>query len=63
MGHFINPDFLLGNKTAARLYHDYAAGKPIIDFHCHLSPRMIADDRQFDDLGQIWLEGDHYKPA
>ena len=61
MGHFINPDFLLGNKTAARLYHDYAADKPVIDFHCHLSPQMIADDRQFEDLGQIWLEGDHYK--
>jgi glucuronate isomerase len=61
MAHFINPDFLLGNKTAVRLYHEYAADKPIIDFHCHLSPRMIADDRQFDDLGQIWLEGDHYK--
>jgi len=61
MIRFINQDFLLCNKTAVRLYHEYAEGKPIIDFHCHLSPHMIADDRQFEDLGQAWLEGDHYK--
>jgi len=58
---FIHPDFLLGNKTASRLYHTWAANQPIIDFHCHLSPEMIAADRQFEDLTQIWLEGDHYK--
>jgi glucuronate isomerase len=61
MTAFIHPDFLLGNKTASRLYHTYSANQPIIDFHCHLSPEMIADDRQFEDLTQIWLEGDHYK--
>ena len=61
MTQFINQNFLLGNKTAERLYHQYSANQPIIDFHCHLSPQMIADDRQFDDIGQIWLEGDHYK--
>jgi glucuronate isomerase len=61
MGHFINSDFLLENKTARKLYHDYAENQPIIDFHCHLSPQMIAENRQFSDLGQIWLEGDHYK--
>lgn len=61
MTRFINPNFLLGNRTAERLYHQYSANQPIIDFHCHLSPQMIADDRQFDDIGQIWLEGDHYK--
>lgn len=61
MKPFINDDFLLGNKTARRLYHEFSEGRPIIDFHCHLSPAMISDDRQFDNLGQIWLEGDHYK--
>lgn len=58
---FIQPDFLLENKTGEKLYHQYSEDKPIIDFHCHLSPEMIATDRQFDDLSQIWLEGDHYK--
>ena len=61
MKRFINDDFLLTNKTASRLYHQYSAAQPIIDFHCHLSPAMIADDRQFDNLTQAWLEGDHYK--
>ena len=61
MKNFINDDFLLGSRTARRLYHEYAENQPIIDFHCHLSPAMIADDRQFDNLGQAWLEGDHYK--
>jgi len=61
MKPFIHDDFLLGNKTARRLYHEFSEGRPIIDFHCHLSPAMISDDRQFDNLGQIWLEGDHYK--
>jgi glucuronate isomerase len=58
---FIHSNFLLENKTAERLYHQYSANQPIIDFHCHLSPQMIADDRLFEDLSQIWLEGDHYK--
>jgi len=61
MKPFIHDDFLLGNKTARRLYHEFSEGKSIIDFHCHLSPAMISDDRQFENLGQIWLEGDHYK--
>jgi glucuronate isomerase len=61
MAHFIHPDFLLGNKTGIRLYHEHAERQPIIDFHCHLSAEMIALDRQFDDLTQLWLEGDHYK--
>lgn len=58
---FIHPGFILENKTAERLYHNYSEHLPIIDFHCHLSPEMIASDRQFDNLSQIWLEGDHYK--
>ena len=61
MTQFINQNFLLGNKTAEKLYHQYSADQPIIDFHCHLSPHMIAENRQFADLAQIWLEGDHYK--
>jgi len=58
---FINEDFLLENKTAKRLYNDFSRNQPIIDFHCHLSPAMIADDILFDNLGQAWLDGDHYK--
>jgi glucuronate isomerase len=61
MKPFIHEDFLLSNKTAVRLYHQYAKNQPIIDFHCHLSPSMIADDRQFANITQAWLEGDHYK--
>jgi glucuronate isomerase len=61
MKPFICENFLLGNKTAEILYHKYAENKPIIDFHCHLSPAMIAEDRQFNNLTQAWLEGDHYK--
>ena len=61
MKPFINGNFLLGNKVSERLYHEYAESQPIIDFHCHLSPAMIAEDRQFLNLTQAWLEGDHYK--
>jgi glucuronate isomerase len=61
MKPFINENFLLGNKTAISLYHEYAENQPIIDFHCHLSPSMIADNRQFRNLTEAWLEGDHYK--
>ena len=61
MKPFINGNFLLGNKVSERLYHEYAENQPIIDFHCHLSPAMIAEDRQFLNLTQAWLEGDHYK--
>ncbi|MBP1597762.1 MAG: D-glucuronate isomerase [Acidobacteria bacterium] len=58
---FIHDDFLLHSKTARRLYHGYAAEEPIVDYHCHLSPRDIAENRIFHDLYEIWLEGDHYK--
>jgi len=61
MKPFIHDNFLLGNRTAETLYHKYAENKPIIDFHCHLSPAMIAEDRQFSNITQAWLEGDHYK--
>ncbi|HYY70517.1 MAG TPA: glucuronate isomerase [Terriglobales bacterium] len=58
---FITDQFLLRNRTARRLYAEYAAGQPILDYHCHLSARDIAEDRRFRNLFEIWLEGDHYK--
>jgi len=58
---FIHEDFLLQTRTARRLYHQYAEAEPILDFHCHLSPKDIAENRQFKNLFEIWLEGDHYK--
>ncbi len=61
MKEFINEDFLLQNDFAGKLYHEHSEGMPLIDYHCHLSPEAIAADRRFDDLGQLWLEGDHYK--
>ncbi len=54
-------DFLLSSETAKHLYHDYAAAQPIIDYHCHLDPKEIWEDRCFDNITQVWLGGDHYK--
>ena len=61
MKPFLDSDFLLTNVTAKRLYTGQAEGMPIIDYHSHLSPRMIAEDHQFENLTQAWLYGDHYK--
>ncbi|WP_439239673.1 glucuronate isomerase [Lonepinella sp. BR2919] len=61
MKPFMDEDFLLSNEVARQLYHDYAKDQPIFDYHCHLSPKEIAENRQFKDLAEIWLEGDHYK--
>ncbi len=58
---FVHEDFLLSAKTARRLYHDFAEDEPILDYHNHLSSAEIASDRQFHNLFEIWLEGDHYK--
>ena len=58
---FIHEDFLLPTRTARRLYHQFAGAEPILDYHCHLSPKDIAEDRRFENLFEIWLEGDHYK--
>ncbi|HTY59741.1 MAG TPA: glucuronate isomerase [Bacteroidota bacterium] len=58
---FIDDDFLLGTKFARELYHGYAAGLPVIDYHCHLSPGEIASDRRFGTITEAWLSGDHYK--
>ena len=61
MRAFMDRDFLLTGETARRLYHDVAGTLPIIDFHCHLDPREIWADRQFENITQLWLGGDHYK--
>ncbi len=61
MKKFLDKDFLLENETARKLYHEVAAGMPIIDYHCHLDPRLIAEDARFENLTQVWLAGDHYK--
>lgn len=61
MKKFLDEQFLLNTKTAQSLYHDYAADMPIIDYHCHLPPNQIAENTQFDNITQVWLNGDHYK--
>lgn len=61
MTSFIHDDFLLDNKFARTLYHEYAAPMPIIDYHCHLPPAEIARDHRYADLAELWLGGDHYK--
>ncbi len=58
---FIHDDFLLESEQSRRLYHDYAESLPIIDYHCHLPPNDIAENRNFRNLTHIWLAGDHYK--
>ena len=58
---FMDKDFLLDNDTARRLYHQHAAKMPIIDYHCHIDPREIYEDKVFRDMTEIWLGGDHYK--
>ncbi|MEO5581662.1 MAG: glucuronate isomerase [Saprospiraceae bacterium] len=60
-GSFLTEDFLLQSDEAKRLYHDYAKSMPVIDYHCHLSPKEIADNHIFNNLTEIWLKGDHYK--
>jgi glucuronate isomerase len=61
MKKFLDEHFLLENKTAQRLYHEFAKNMPIIDYHCHLPPDQVAGDINFKNLTQIWLYGDHYK--
>lgn len=61
MKQFNDENFLLQTATAQRLYHEYAAPQPIIDYHCHLNPQYVADNHVFENLSRIWLEGDHYK--
>jgi len=61
MKKFLDENFLLKNKTAQQLFHEYARQMPVIDYHCHLPPAQIAEDFQFENLTQAWLYGDHYK--
>ncbi len=61
MKPFMDEDFLLETQSAKSLYHNYASGMPIIDYHCHLNPEDIATDRKFKNISEIWLAGDHYK--
>ncbi|MBE6805173.1 MAG: glucuronate isomerase [Ruminococcaceae bacterium] len=58
---FLTDDFLLSNNTAKTLYHEYAKNMPILDYHCHIDPKEIYEDRKFENITQVWLGGDHYK--
>jgi glucuronate isomerase len=58
---FLDDNFLLSNDVSQRLYHQYASLQPILDYHCHLPPKDLAENRRFANLFEIWLEGDHYK--
>ncbi len=59
--NFMDKDFLLETPTAKKLYHDYAETMPIIDYHCHISPKEVYEDKQFENITRVWLGGDHYK--
>lgn len=61
MKKFLDENFLLNGRVSQQLYHEFAKDMPIIDYHCHLPPDQIAEDKQFDNLTQVWLYGDHYK--
>lgn len=61
MKKFMDEDFLLSTQTARTLYHDYALKMPILDYHCHIDPRDIVEDKRFKNITQVWLGGDHYK--
>ena len=61
MKNFLDENFLLNNKIAEQLYHEYAKDIPIIDYHNHLSPEDVAVDRKFENISKVWLYGDHYK--
>lgn len=61
MKQFLDQNFLLTTETAITLYNNYASKLPIIDYHCHINPKEIAEDRKYDNITQVWLGGDHYK--
>lgn len=61
MKAFMDKDFLLSTPTAQTLFHEYAEKTPVLDYHCHINPREIAEDRSFENITQVWLGGDHYK--
>ena len=61
MKRFMDSEFLLNTETASKLFNDYAKAAPIIDYHCHINPKEIAQNRHFENITQVWLGGDHYK--
>ena len=61
MKAFMDKDFLLSSETSQKLFHEYAENMPIVDYHCHINPQEIAEDRKFENITQVWLGGDHYK--
>lgn len=61
MKQFMDKDFLLSTDMAKTLYHDYASQVPVLDYHCHINPQEIAENRKFENITQVWLGGDHYK--
>ena len=61
MTEFMTKDFLLDTDVAKELYHSFAENLPIIDYHCHVSPKEIYEDLRFENITQLWLYGDHYK--
>ena len=61
MKKFMDENFLLDNEVSQELYHQHAAKMPIIDYHCHLIPAMVANDHKFKSITELWLGGDHYK--
>ena len=61
MKKFMDGEFLLSTETASILFHKYAEKTPVLDYHCHINPREIAEDRKFENITQVWLGGDHYK--
>lgn len=61
MKTFMDQDFLLSTETSRKLFHKYAEHMPILDYHCHINPQEIAEDRKFENITQVWLGGDHYK--
>ena len=61
MKPFLDEDFLLATETAKKLYHEYAEVMPVLDYHCHINPQEIYENRQFDNITQVWLGADHYK--
>lgn len=61
MTPFMDTDFLLKTQTAKILYHDHAEKMPIIDYHCHINPQEICEDKRYQSITEVWLGGDHYK--
>ena len=61
MKKFLDDNFILTTKTGQKLYHSYASKMPIIDYHCHVSPKEIYEDKRFENITEVWLSGDHYK--